>query len=356
MEKTKIDFITDLLTSSKLKAFDKERILLLTANELKNDGLEFDKIWEEIELLKGNKLLKPKEAITNPKKQIEKKHYPRDVADFMSLFNQRDGLKYLTHDYDEEGHFDIEAFLKDAKLIFDQQTNGPLSIPQELHSIVLQFAFADMPKWGPYFVNNEGFSSTTWIQWSKDNKLHPIRNESFKVYIDKFRELTRIQAPKLESIIQGVLDKVLGEDISKYQIDKQKLEIADFYTNISPFIRALTAIIQEMKNSLNSRKITISYDRLIEGDYFLRRLILIHHDSFPVKELDLILKEWNQDKGAMGDIRNHLIGYCDWSVETKIEEKPIKINILRDKETPFYEIIAKEDILGFKHILTFYYK
>ena len=72
----------------------------------------------------------------------------------------------------------------------------------------------------------------------------------------------------------------------------------------------------------------------------------------------MLIREW-QEKGNMGKIKEKLRGYCHWSVETIIDEVPTKINILKEKGTPDYEILEckpEELPLGFTHILTFYYK
>jgi hypothetical protein len=47
--KTKIDFITDLLSNKKLLASQKERLFSLVAEDLKGDKEEIKKIWEEID-------------------------------------------------------------------------------------------------------------------------------------------------------------------------------------------------------------------------------------------------------------------------------------------------------------------
>ncbi len=83
--------------------------------------------------------------------------------------------------------------------------------------------------------------------------------------------------------------------------------------------------------------------------------MITHYNSFPLKELDVVLKEWNE-KGNMGKIKEKLHGYCHWSIETLIEDKPIRVNLLRDKKTLEYEVIENIMPTGFNHILTFYYK
>ena len=126
--------------------------------------------------------------------------------------------------------------------------------------------------------------------------------------------------------------------------------------------KTIFSIFEEIKKRSDfsdKREVTIKYERSISDEgYYLRKIVITHHNSFPNKELGLCLKEW-QEKGNMGKIKEKLRGYCHWSVETIIEETPTKVNILKEKETKEYEIIncKKEDAPeGFTHILTFYYK
>ncbi|GHT20784.1 hypothetical protein AGMMS4957_08600 [Bacteroidia bacterium] len=274
---------------------------------------------------------------------------PKDVTEFMSLFNQRDGLKYLTHDFDEGGAFDIEAFLLKAKDVFT--THSQLSIPKDLWVLLNQFAFSTAVD---DFQNSpiaSGWSTPEWIEWSKKNGLHPIRNDKFKQIINDFRQATRIESPMLEELVNDIVYDVL--DVEKFEIETKDLSKANFYTHVGSFKAALEAIFEEIKNLAHSddkRKITIRYERDTMGDYFIRKVLITCHDYVSPEELNVLLKEWET-----GKIKSKLQGYCHWSVETMIEDKPVKINILRDKRALKSEKLETA-IEGFTHILTFYYK
>jgi hypothetical protein len=54
--KTKIDFITDLLSNKKLHTSQKERLFSLVAEDLKGDKEEIKKIWEEIDKTKRQRI------------------------------------------------------------------------------------------------------------------------------------------------------------------------------------------------------------------------------------------------------------------------------------------------------------
>jgi len=353
----KISFISEIIKLSNRKHINEKsraKLFNLAVKEIEKMGnIETDIL---------DRVAKPEKLINNNKTVNSNiKSNPKDVADFMSLFNNRDGLKYLTHDFDEDSGFEIESFLQEAESVFKRKTKE-LKIPTSLYEIVNQFAFEPAPSWTSYDNSfrpkkiNIGWSNEEWINWSKTNQLHPISNQKFENTINDFRKLIRIERPLLKKIVGDLTDKVFGSTIQEYEHKAYDLEKADFYTHVTFLRSALKTIFELIKKYNESKKFKIELKREPEGDYFLRKILITHYNSYPSKELDLLLNEWNSDKGSIGKIRNYLNGYCYWSIETKIENKPIKINILKDEKNPSYQAIADSSIEGFKHILTFYYR
>ena len=352
----KITFITELLNSKKIEASQKERLFMLTANELKKSNETDEKILAEIDALKKKVFnLKENDVKSEVKSEKVVLHKPKDVANFMYLFNKRDGFKYLTHDYDEEGIFDIENYLKKTKTIFEIETKKN-SIPKDLYAIVNQFAFSEKPEWG----NNlkEGFSTQKWIEWSKSNNLSPIRNKEFETIINKFRDLTRIESPDLETIINGLISDIFEN--SNFEIKLNRLEKADFYTNTKTFNDAIKSIFEIIYNKRNidngNNNLLIEYKGMLQDNFYEVKLIITHLNSYPSKDFEQLHPEWKSDKGSIGKIKKKLFGYCDWSIESKFENGCYRINLLKDDTSPDYESIPDKTIEGTKHILKFYYK
>jgi len=410
MTKDKYDFIQELLQNQKLPPAQRERILLLVTNEFKKDNIQgidnsarIERIENELGLLirkinptnkagsseiSSNDLIEFEQGLIivsdfsttadinsdNPKLPLEqinkgKKKLiaanPKHVADFMSLFNQREGLKYLTHDFDDGDNFDIEAFLIRAKVVFENSTKK-LSIPSQLWQIVNQFGFKNEPKWTAI---SETYDNKTvkdgwqnWAQLKGNSHLHPFRISQSNAVINDFRRITRVESspnkesPNFEKLIDKCIETAFKEDANDFEIEKFDLAKADFYTHVGNLKIAIETIFDEIKrwaDSDDKRKLSIKYERKTSDDYFLRKIIITHHNSFPTKELRLLLMEWKQ-KGNMGKINEKLNGYCHWSVETKVEGTPVRINILKENiDTDSEEI---ETAIGFSHILTFYYK
>lgn len=283
---------------------------------------------------------------------------PKHVAEFMSLFNQRDGLKYLTHDIDSSDDFKFEKVLSDARKVCTENFEK-LEIPKTLRQLLRQFVFENKPQWKSY---NKDYSEKMEISgWSaesneelKKNTFHPIKDPNFKETINGFRRLTRIESPNLETIV----DKVFGN--KGFELVKDNVSNADFYTHVGEFMSALETIFSEIEkraaNDEDKKKVVVKYVKDTIDDYFVRKIIITHVNSYPTRtDKDALLKEWvSFEKGSMAKIAEHLKGYCHWSVETKVDGEPVRVNILREKGTKPEET-AEFEVEGFTHVLTFYY-
>lgn len=366
MDNKQSQFLIDFISNKYLSASERKKAVELAFKELGENSISMS----EKEELRGY-LMEQAGIYEVADQKVSKEAFnhiqprPKDVAEFMSLFNKRDGLKYLTHDYDEMGEFEIDEFLISAKKVFDEQTRK-LNIPPSLWRIVKQFAFdSSQTQWSSITEDyskslnvSMGWATKELRDWSKMNRSHPIRNEKYRKVINDFRRITRIESPHLEKLIESALDAALGELKSGYRINKVALQKADFYSHVRDLKIAFEAIFEEIKKRHkrdDKKEITVEFERAVSDDgYYLRKILITHHNSYPSKELNLILNEW-KEKGSMGKIEAKLNGFCHWSVETLIENSPMRINILKEEATEQSEKIDR-DPGGFKHILTFYYK
>jgi len=288
------------------------------------------------------------------------KEDPRHVADFMNLFDDPNGLKYLTHDFDEsEQTFDIEHFLAQAYKVFDEHTKSKNnSIPQSLWAVVNEFAFARDPFWNKGC--KDGWSRPDRIEWSKKEKKHLKRNSEFAQTIDAFRKLTRVEAPELSSIVDRILREKLGDRYSKFNISTQNCEKADFYTLVSFFEEALKLILDGCYKRIDiSNQLIISYSRNNVAGYRARILQINHVSSFPMKPLDDFLADIDKGKGEFADIKMKLTGYCNWSIETFWDDHYRRIHLLGERKH-LVEILDDPNTIstvnGFRHIFTFFQK
>lgn len=357
----KVEFINSILDFSLKKNIDnktKDRIFSVISKEIDKSGSIDNQILDRLSNIEK------KLSIENKPKLIS--HNPKHVANFMALFNDRDGLKYLTHDYEDVGEFIYSDFMVKSKLIFKLKTQE-YRIPKKLWQIVNQFAFVNDPKWTTFDNNykykqiKSGWSSEIWKKWVEKSKNHPSKNPEFSKIISEFRKLTRIEPPTLKSLIDSILHEVFVNPHPDYiesinGVKLSKIEKADFYTHTPSLREALLSIFKQIKKFDTSKKFSISYERDTSENYFIRKLIIKHYQSFPDKDFDVLKTEWNSSKGSMGSIRDNLMGFCNWSVETNFDNKYVRVNILKEETTPEVEYINSSDVDGFKHILTFYYR
>ena len=290
----------------------------------------------------------------------EKLHMPKRVADFMRLFDDPKGLKYLTHDFDESDQiFDIESFLPKARKVFEENTKaGNLAIPPSLWAIINEFAFSETPNWNKGC--KDGWSRPDRIKWSRDEKKHLKRNNSFAATIESFRKLTRIEAPELKKLINLILKEKFDDKYDDCIIKLKDCEKADFYTNVSYFSEALKLLLDGVKRRISEcKEITVTYTRATADSYRLRIITLNHIGSYPMKPLEDFLQDLGNGKGELADARNKLDGYCDWAIETIWDGKPVRITLLGAGNEVEY-LPDTEEIRnrtkGFGHILTFYQK
>lgn len=345
---------------------------ILAIEDMYNDLSPFDSSDIDNSIREAEDEIKELEqSISNLQKKIEELQFrkllmrglegnPKDVADFMSLFNQRDGLKYLTHDIDENGDFDLANILSSIKQVL-KSSFEEMEIPLTLKKLINEFAIATEPKWTSFDnqyneqVVSSGWSLPQWEEDANNSKIHPIRTADKMDVIRSFKRTTRVESPYLETIV----DKIFNED--DFEIDIKDLSKADFYTHVGEFMAALNTIFEEIKkrgDSDDKKNVSVEYQRGISEDYFVRKIVITHHNSFPNRnDKDALTKEWlSLNKGNMGKIAEHLQGYCHWSVETSIDDSPVRVNILREEGVEPIEDITGTEVKGFSHILTFYYQ
>ncbi len=276
-----------------------------------------------------------------------------DTAEFLKLFNNPFGLKYLTHDFDpiEDGRpHNLDELHAQAKKILE--TND-YKIPSSLLATIYMFLdgkgmWIDTfgKKHDSFIINKE------WINWSDKNKKHPINNPDYSKEIMAFRATTRLVAPALKTICEEAMKGLL------IHLTENKIQNADFLTNTFILYRVIKRIFDMMnRRAKDCPEVEISYKRSVDTQGRMQRQIVITQiHSFADKTLDDVRERLNSDPeaGDFGAIRKLLNGYCLWQVETKWNGGPFRWNILKTDEMPDKENLNGDDIKGFTHILTFY--
>jgi len=370
MNSSKIDFISDLLAHKNIRVAEKERLLLLTKEELKkvDSGSEevmkrLSEIEKELENLKEEKTKNDTATSNDIENQNTidlSKHKPLDITKFLTKFKNGYGLKFLTHPYDVPGAvFKRSEIVQKAKKEFeDMITVEKLSINYGLKARVKMFVsgIGKYKSWyfkgQPYYLNWE---SKEIIDWCNNNPgTHPIDNDEFLYkMIMPFKESIEVKSKELplDTLLRDKATSVFGSDYLSF---RDKLEFigvdqADFVTDVD----ALQTGIGCLFNAIKQRKANGTHVKfLFEKKGRIRTLRITHVGSSCNKQLvkeELFGGDFNNPENAFFQV-------CDWSIMTKTNEnKNEKLNILFDinTNTPEKEVVSENDVEGFTHILTF---
>lgn len=280
-------------------------------------------------------------------------HAPKDTAIFLSLFNRRDGFKYLTHNYDSNS-MTLNDMLKQVKEAFEDGKRGK-NIPESMLSLLYNFLN------GKYWLDAEGkkytdgYGNPNWIEWSiKNGGKHPITDiGGMETTIQRFRHTVRIVAPDLELMVKRIAEKFPTLNISLSNTDR-----ADFYTNVYVLNSRLVEIFKDINDhaSQGQKDIRVEYIPDILGEFFLHQIRIIQKDSFSKKKIEDVLRKYESTGGFFYENAEKLQGYCNWSVESLWDGEPFRWNILNDTGASKIETIDSIDVKGFTHIFTFYQK
>ncbi len=336
-----------MLQNRLLSMNDKKRLIMLATQELNQVDLP-------------SKTTDGKNTGTDTENSIEENiHAPKDTAAFLSSFNDPNGFKFLTHDYDPDASMDYDQLMKLVREKFKESTSK-YKIPKKLFALMAAFLFGgknphgEKRTWldcdGKFQESN--YASKEWIEWAKNNpKSHLLENPSFNKTIQKFRSTIRLVKPALVEIIKRQAAKHADLDIQTKDLEK-----ADFYTYVWVLENGIRRILNDISNrAKNHPQIIISFERQFNDDYSLR-IIKICHKGSESSSLDEVVKKFEAGGGAFNEIKKTLIGYCNWSVEALWDGFPKRWNILDDTQSERIEDISKDNVQGFTHILTYFSK
>ncbi len=345
----RFEFIKMMLGNRYLTLNDKRRLINLATSEIGAD----DKVQAGEELEGDGETDRLVEKI--PHKQ---KHKPRDTASFLSLFNDPVGFKYLTHDYAPGVNIEYEAFLEQVCDTFKKKAKE-YRIPKTLWSLMNIVLNGGVDKrqrpntWLSYdgTPQNENYASESWIDWARNNpNIHLLSNENFRRTIMRFRNTIRVVKPALNDIVQG-----MQEQYANMEIHTQKLDKADFYTYVYYLKEGIKRILDDISQYQEHPEVHISFMSEY-GDDFSKRIIRITQTGSKAANFEQVRKRFDDGGGAFNEIRDTLLGYCNWSVEALWDGEAKRWNLLNDNNAKEVEELNATEIDGFTHVLTYYYK
>jgi len=365
----KSKFITAILDYSIKKKVDdktKERLINLISKEFEKAGIVETEIIERLskieEMLSGGDKSQKKE-----KGFQGKLHKPKETKNFLSLFNNSKGLKFLTHKFDN-GKRDYDSFINLCKKEFEGAKEIYKNVPITLLKRIEEFAFSENPKWYIRKGKNKiypkkGWSEKSFIEWYKSDKgMHPGRVSNLnKDMIIPFKETIEVRAGNLTGIIDEALTLALGESKDNFIINKNndELNLAEFYTDVDMFQQAIFHVISTIKDMAEKNlcfEIKIEYNnQTLEGGNF-KVITITHINSKPTKKSN----DPSFAKGDLKTIQNNLWGLCNYEIKAEFPDGFKKKIFLTDNFKEYKEFVVKNQAIsiesteGFSHILKFY--
>ena len=268
-------------------------------------------------------------------------HVPKDTAAFLSLFNNPNGFKFLTHDFDPESNMDYAALMELVRRVFKDECKR-YEIPKNLYALMETFINGGRNKDG---------GKKQWREWAINNPGHHLlSNEEFSKTIMLFRSSIRLVKPALVDIINRQKEKH-----GNLMIETNGLNKADFYTYVWALENGIQRILDDFTKYSAFPEVSISYERNFSDEYTSRIIRITQKGSFS-STIDDVIKKFKAGGGAFNEIKDVLLGYCNWSVETIWDGQAKRWNILNDSNKAEVEEINGGDVPGFTHVLTFFSK
>lgn len=310
-------------------------------------GKKMDKCMSMIGVSEVNNT--SKETLEN----IRGKHNPGLTGEFLSLFGVPSGLKFLTHDFDPDSNMTMATVINQVGSIISSPKYN-FKLPGSLYGLIINFLSGEK-MW--YDYNNISHSTNlnsgglkTWID--SNPTLHPISSPGYGNEIQDFRKTVRIFKPILPKLISSLISK--STDLQNLQIKTEKLDKADFYTNVNRLINFIIGkVLKDIAQRNSTAEVVISYHRSSWNEYRLCKIIITHIGS-EANPFDEVQKKLFSGGGSLYELAKYCQGYCDWSVEANFEGECKRWRILSAQNLPEIESIDKNEIKGFTHIFTFY--
>lgn len=343
-----------MLQKRNLSANDKKRLLLLATKEIEQEN-KITSVASSGEEQKNE----TKEDTKNSRTAT-----PKDTASFLSLFNDSNGFKFLTHDFDPDSNMDYDKLMMQVTAKFEE-ASARYRIPKSLWGLMKAFitgkdkdgketTWLDCDK--KAHIGN--FSSHDWADWAEKNNLHPLSNEVFSKDILKFRSSIRLIKPKLQDIVSEIVADI-EKRCPNLIIQTSGLEKADFYTYVWYLKDGIRRILEDMSRyAEKTPRVNISFERKFDDDFSLRIIRITQLGSVSYSLDDVVNKFYDKKKkgGAFNEIKEDFYGYCNWSVESLWDGKAKRWNILKDSNIDEIEDLGNTNIPGFTHILTYFSK
>ena len=319
----------------------------------------------------------------------DNRHLPLELVDFLKKFSEIGSpLKYTTHPWDDNNNYEsFDAFVEQYSTQLNSLPywryggNGINSkiatCNPKLFSIIKSFLCKkeiDNYSWGKAKIKvgllTKGVLAS-WLEKNPDKSFLDMPISEFKEekifadgerifvfgdIVDKFKNTIEYRNNNLFNTIRRA---TMSPDVS---VNKEKLETlkgVSFYTDTSLINEALQQIILNCKGRTDKTELEIwAEEHMADGNKSVDVHIL-HLNSFSDKNIED--PKLNLKSGNLQDIKNLLLGLCDFYIESRFTRDGESINArieylsYKDSSGKMKPLVTEiNDVRGFEYVLRFY--
>lgn len=274
-----------------------------------------------------------------------------NTANFLYGFEDPDKYKFLTHKFDplykDDFYYYVNLLRQDLIVMRGL-------IPDTLYDLLFGFLFG--PSWSDADgeVHTSHCSSQAWLEWCKSN-CHKHPKEFFIKDFKAFKNSFRVYAGDFGDYIEELAD---GR-YAPLNITQDGLNALDCYLDVGRLRFVLDKIISLMsdpKHSSHNKVVVSLLPRHYSNGFIVETISIEQYGSFDSKPIEDVIARFEAGAGDLATIKNAMMGYFGWSIESKWQNIAQRWNIIHDDSVPNREPILREDATGFRNLIRIYHK
>jgi len=347
MNSSKVDFISNLLAHKNIRVAEKERLFMLTREEVtklsEHDAEKINELVKRIEKLEGEEnavvILENKKTLNNWENV---QHKPKQVTAFLKKFKDNTVLKFTTHIWDETKYPTIQEFIddlnkaetkKDFKELFNINRNLFNLLNYYLYVPPIEIDKRGTPQFGWVNFNDIKigwqYPNQLLINWCKKNGRNPLQFPLPDNFCPQ-RPIKGSMITTFENIVEAFKTEIqFRENYMVKELNKRKnrmsdftfvgieeLSNVDFYTYTSGVLSAIDTILEEIKKNETAKTIIFRH-KMDESGLVID---ITQANSFPTRRINR--NNLSQFLGGgLNAIAGSLFGLCDFSVISQFKDE-----------------------------------
>ena len=280
------------------------------------------------------------------------------AVDFLGLFSDVKGLKFLTHGFEPDYDDDYFEYVTRCRSELARVKN---KIPSSLYDLV--FGFVSGPSWTDCDgkVHYEHCACDKWFDWCEDNPGgHPYN--AFTDEFEAFKHSIRVYNGTLDEYFEDLKESGRFRNIL-LQVHPD-LELFDSYMDVRRFRTIVTTFLDDIDRypDVNEHPNVTVEQRRVENDGRLWRdplpdgvkvdeIAICQEGSYPSREISQAMEHFRIGGGTLSKLRSLASGHFVLFLETKWAGKPLRWNLCEDSYMEAIESNFPNKVLGYTLII-----